>query len=100
MNGEKYQIKGIVLDYRILNCFREMSEMKKMLLIGMLVVSGLSYGRDFERRESQEFQAVQNVRAEDQSMMSREREISENNMEIYSDFHRDLDNMDRGHESK
>jgi len=74
--------------------------MKKILIIGMLVVGGLSYGRDFERRESQEFQAVQNVRSEDQSMMSREREISENNMEIYSDFHRDLDNMDRGHESR
>ena len=72
--------------------------MKKMLLIGMLIVSGLSYGRDFEIRESKELQVVQSVRSEDQSMISRER--TEDNMEVYSEFHRDLDNMDRGHENR
>lgn len=74
--------------------------MKKMLLIGMLVVGGLSYGRDFENRERQEFQVVESLSSKDQSMISRERNTSENNMEIYSDFHRELDNMDRGHEDK
>lgn len=74
--------------------------MKKILLIGMLVVSGLSYGRDFERRESQELQVVQSVNTKDQSMLSREREKSDRNMETYSEFHRDLGNMSRGHESR
>ncbi len=74
--------------------------MKKMLLIGMLVIGGLSYGRDFERREGQEFQVVESVHMKDQSMLSREREQSEKNMETYSEFHRELGNMDRGHESK
>jgi len=77
-----------------------MRVMKKMLLIGMLVISGLSYGRDFERRERNELQIVQNVSNEDQSMISREREQSDKNMEIYSEFHRELKTMDRGHESK
>ncbi len=48
--------------------------MKKILLIGMLVIGGLSYGRDFERRESKELQVVQNVNSEDQSMISRVRD--------------------------
>jgi len=74
--------------------------MKKMLLIGMLVISGLSYGRDFERRERNELQIVQNVSSEDQRMVSREREQSDKNMEIYSEFHRELGTMGRGHESK
>ena len=74
--------------------------MKKILLIGMLVIGGLSYGRDFERRESKELQVVQNVNSEDQSMISRVREQTDKNMDDYSEFHRDLDNMDRGHESK
>ncbi|WP_281837504.1 hypothetical protein [Propionigenium maris] len=74
--------------------------MKKMLLLGMLVIGGLSYGRDFERRESQEFQVVQSVRCENREMLSRERKLGEKNQEIYSDFHRELDNMDRGHENR
>ncbi len=74
--------------------------MKKMLLVGMLVIGGLSYGRDFEYREGQELQVVQGVVREEQSMISRVREQSEKNMDIYSEFHRDLDTMGRGHESK
>ncbi len=72
--------------------------MKKMLLIGMLVIGGLSYGRDFERREGQELQVVQNIVREDQCMISREQ--SERNMDVYSEFHMELDTMVRGHESK
>ena len=74
--------------------------MKKMLLVGMLIISGLSYGRDFERLERNELQVVQNVSNEDQSMGSRIREQSDQNMDIYSEFHRELETMDRGHESR
>ncbi len=88
-----------MVDYRILEA-KGMREMKKMLLIGMLVIGGLSYGRDYENRERHELQVVERVMCEDQSMLSREREISKNNLEVYSDFHRDLGNMDRGHENR
>ena len=74
--------------------------MKKMLLIGMLVVSGLSFGRDFEYRERQELQAVQETPQMDMEMLSRERDLTNNNMEKYSDFHKELDNMNRGHENR
>ena len=74
--------------------------MKKMLLIGMLVVSGLSFGRDFEYRERQELQVVQEAPQMDMEMLSRERDLTDNNMEKYSDFHRELENMNRGHENK
>ena len=70
--------------------------MKKMLLVGMLVVSGLSFGRDFEYREYNEFQNVQNPVMESQEQLSREREISLENQVKYSDFMNELDNMDKG----
>ncbi len=73
--------------------------MKKMLLVGMLVVSGLSFGRDFEYRERQELQIVQETPQMDMEMLSRERDLSVD-MEKYSDFHRELENMDRGHEDR
>ncbi len=73
--------------------------MKKILLIGMLVVGGLSYGRDYEYRERKELQELfQESKYENPEMISRERKLSEDNMKKYADFHRDLDNMDRGSE--
>ena len=45
--------------------------MKKMLLVAMLVVSGLSFGRDFEYREKQELQAAQETSQIDMKMFSR-----------------------------
>lgn len=69
--------------------------MKKLLLIGMLVISGLSFGRDFEVREREELKVVHEPVEMDRDMLSREREASENNFEKYSDFHRDLENLDR-----
>ncbi len=74
--------------------------MKKIILLSMLVVSGLSFGRDYEYREKSELQPVESVRYEDQVMLSRERELGRNNQEIYSNFHIDLENMSRGQESK
>jgi len=74
--------------------------MKKILLVGMLVVSGLSFGRDYEVRERQELQAVENVQYEDRSQLSRERDLGERNMEVYSEFHSELDRMDRGTDNR
>ena len=74
--------------------------MKKMLLIGMLIVSGLSYGRDFEYRERSEFRVVEDRGSEDKRMVSRNREGVEVNMEKYSEFHRDLNNQSRGREKR
>ena len=74
--------------------------MKKMLLIGMLIVSGLSYGRDFEYREKKELKAVEDVAAEDRKMASRRRDHQRENMEKYWKFHRDLDNLGRGREKR
>ncbi|GLI57824.1 hypothetical protein PM10SUCC1_33380 [Propionigenium maris DSM 9537] len=72
--------------------------MKKLLLLGMLVVSGLAFGRDYEYRESMELQPVERVNYEENSMISREREAGEINIEAYQEFHRELINMDRGTE--
>ncbi len=72
--------------------------MKKVLLLGVLVVSGLSFGRDYEYREKAELQPVERVSYEENSMISREREAGEANIEAYREFHRELINMDRGTE--
>ncbi len=74
--------------------------MKKILLIGLLVVSGLSFGRDFEYREYKEFQRIQNPTMESQEQIARERQLSKENQKKYSDFHFKLDTMDRGHEDR
>ncbi len=70
--------------------------MKKVILLGILVVSGLSFGRDYEYRERAELQPVERVSYEEQLMISREREIVEANIGAYQEFHRELTNMDRG----
>ncbi len=73
--------------------------MKKILLIGMLVVGGLSYGRDYEYRERKELQELfQETKYESSEMMARERKLREDNIKKYANFHMDLDNMDRGSE--
>lgn len=86
--------------------------MKKLLLVGMVVVGAVSYGRDHEFRTRNEFIEVQKEYAENQEMLNRatpeeysfivteERRDREANMETYSEFHRDLDNMGRGHENR
>ena len=74
--------------------------MKKILLVGVLVISGLSYGRDFEYRERNEFQAVVNPSYENQWILPSGEDYQERNTIKHSDFHRDLDNLSRGHEGK
>jgi len=71
-----------------------------MLLVGMLIISVLSFGRDFEVREWQELKRVHELVQMEQSIISREREISENNMKEYSEFHKELKSMDKGHENR
>ena len=73
--------------------------MKKILLVGMLVISGLSFGRDFEYREKQEFKTVEEV-SRDSEMISRYRYLGEQNQEKYEQFHKELDNMSRGHDNR
>ncbi len=72
--------------------------MKKILLIGILVISGLSFARDYEYREKLELQPVEYTSYGDQTMISRERIITESNIENYKEFHEELSNMDRGSE--
>ncbi len=72
--------------------------MKKVILLGILVVGGLSFGRDYEYRERGELQPVERVSYEEQLMISRERETVEANIQAYQEFHRELTNMDRGSE--
>jgi len=79
--------------------------MKKMLLVGMLVVSGLSFGRDYEYNEKRDI--VKPVQ-EQQERLNRysplewqmDKEVTEKNFEKYSEFHRDLERMDRGHDNR
>lgn len=74
--------------------------MKKILLVGMLVIGSLSFGRDYEARERQELKAVETVKVFDSNMMPRERLLYEENYDKYSDFHKELDNMSRGSDNK
>ena len=86
--------------------------MKKLLLVGMVVLGAVSYGRDHEYRTRNEFVEVQKEYVENKEMLNRatpeeydiivteERVNRETNMDNYSEFHRDLDNMGRGHENR
>ena len=51
-------------------------------------------------REKEELRVINEPIQMDQQMLSRERELSENNIIDYSDFHKELDNMDRGHDNR
>lgn len=74
--------------------------MKKMLILGVLVISGISFGRDYEYRELQELKPVESVSYDREENISRERLISEKNIETYSEFHRELSNSHRGNEKR
>ncbi len=86
--------------------------MKKLILAGLLVVTITSLGRDYEYRGRRELEEVGREKKEYQERMSKlapeeysiakekvERERKEN-IKKYSDFHRELENMDRGSEDK
>jgi len=86
--------------------------MKRLILAGLLVVSIASLGRDYEYRGRRELEEVGRENKEYQERMSKlapeEYSIAKENLEKergenikkYSDFHRELENMDRGSENK
>ncbi|GLI58242.1 hypothetical protein PM10SUCC1_37560 [Propionigenium maris DSM 9537] len=86
--------------------------MKNLILTGLLLVSVASLGRDYEYRGRRELEEVGRENREYQERMSkltpeeysiaREKLESEReeNIKKYSDFHRELDDMDRGSENK
>jgi len=86
--------------------------MKKLLLVGMVVLAAVSYGRDHEYRTRNEFVEVQKEYTENKEMLNRatpeeydfivdrENREREANMATYSEFHRELDTMGRGHENR
>ena len=51
-------------------------------------------------REKEELRVINEPIQMDQQMLSREREIFESNIINYSEFHKELDNMDRGHDNR
>ncbi len=79
--------------------------MKKLLLVAMMVVGAVSFGRDFDHNEKRDIVDVNRVQVErmsrytDADWSSGRAEI-EANFTRYADFHRELDNMDRGESDK
>ena len=79
--------------------------MKKLLLVGMLVLSGLSFARDYTHNEKRDIVAPMEEMQERASRLSQDQfnlegASIEANIEKYSGFHSDLDNMDRGENSQ
>lgn len=74
--------------------------MKKMLVLGMIVVSGISFARDYEYRELSELKVIEEVNYNTQENVSRDRIISEKNIKTYSEFHRELESMSKRTDNK
>lgn len=76
-------------------------DMKRIILAGILVISGLSFARDYTYNEMRD---IVKPAIEQQERLSREttqewqldKEETEENFEIYSDFHKDFDYIERG----
>ncbi|GLI54941.1 hypothetical protein PM10SUCC1_04560 [Propionigenium maris DSM 9537] len=79
--------------------------MKKVLLMLMMVVGAVSFGRDFDYNEKRDIVDVNRAQVErlsrytDTDWSSDKAEI-EANFTRYADFHRELDTMDRGESDK
>jgi len=79
--------------------------MKKLLLVAMVVVGAISYGRDFEHNERRDILEVSSEQVERMSRFTEEewnleRSVAKENLENYMEFHKELEAMDRGHENK
>jgi len=79
--------------------------MKKVLLMAMMVVGAVSYGRDFEHNEKRDIVDVNRAQVERMSRFtdaewSNEKSEIEANFTRYEDFHMELDTMDRGESDK
>ena len=84
--------------------------MKRFILIAMIVLGSITYSRDLDYRGRNEFKEVSNeiITIEDKMsrMSSGEMSLKKNwylndrdrNFQRYSDFHRDLENQNRGNE--
>ncbi len=60
--------------------------MKKILLIGMFVIGGLSYGIDYNGyEENKELMVVESVESEDSRVVSKVSEKAEDSMKAYVD---------------
>ncbi len=79
--------------------------MKKLLLMLMMVVGAVSFGRDFDHNEKRDIVDVNRAQIErlsrytDADWSSDKAEI-EANFTRYADFHSELDTMDRGESDK
>lgn len=79
--------------------------MKKVLLMAMMVVGAVSYGRDFDHNEKRDIVDVNRAQIERMSRFtdaewSNEKSEIEANFVKYADFHMELDTMDRGESDK
>ncbi len=84
--------------------------MKRFILIAVIVMGSITYSRDLDYRGRNEFKEVSNeiITIEDKMsrMSSGEMSLKKNwylndrdrNFQRYSDFHRDLENQNRGNE--
>ena len=77
--------------------------MKKILLIGMLVISGLSFAKDYTYNEMRDIvlpaqeQYVRLSRESSQEWLQ-DKKVAEKNFEVYSQFHNDLAKLDTGND--
>ena len=79
--------------------------MKKILLVAMMVVSAVSFGRDYEFNERRDIVEINQSQIERLSRLTEvewdsEKAAAKANYERYASFHHELDTMDRGHEDK
>ncbi len=79
--------------------------MKNLILLGMLALSIVSFGRDYEYNEVRDIVAPINAELERISRLSDEQlyiegSISAENIQKYNDFHTELERMERGSESR
>lgn len=86
--------------------------MKRLMLIAMIVLGSISYSRDLDYRERNEFKEIsaEIITTEDKvsRMSSGEMSLKKNmylndrdmNFERYSHFHRELETQNRGSEKK
>ncbi|GLI58356.1 hypothetical protein PM10SUCC1_38700 [Propionigenium maris DSM 9537] len=84
--------------------------MKRLILVAMIVLGSISYSRDLDYRGRNEFMEVsaEIITTEDKVSRMSSGEISlkknwylnerDRNFERYSNFHRDLENQDRGNQ--
>jgi len=70
--------------------------MKKLVMMMVLMLGTLAFGRDYDHRERNDIEQAMERNSANREMLTRERKISQNNMEKYEEFHWELMHMDRG----